>query len=413
MTSLPMNPAGGRGHGSGRGGGEPARRDPADLAQLQTHPVSYARIARLFRPHLGRLAAVVLLIVASSAIALATPFLTRAIIDHALPQQDLAHLAELVAGLIAVAAATAVIGVLQTWLATGVGQRIMHELRTSLFAHLQRQDLGFFTRTRAGEVTSRLTNDISGVQSVVTSSATSAAANLTTVVGSLVAMLALSWRLTLISLVVLPPAILISRKVAALRRDVTAKRQAALADLHGQVDESLSVSGVLLSKTLGSGPVLAERFRRTSAGMLDLEVAAQLAGRWRMATMTVVFAAMPAILYFAAGLPATSAGMTIGTLVAFTALQGAMFRPLQGLLDVGVQVTASTALFSRLFEYLDLPVQIADPADPRPFPAHAARGALTFEDVTFRYPGRDRDAVAHVSLQVPPGGHLALVGATG
>lgn len=407
--------AGGAG-GPGRGNPmtrEPLRRDPADLAQLQAHPVSYRRIAGLFAPHRGRLAVVVLLIVASSLIGLATPFLTKAVIDDALPHQDLALLVRCVLALVAVAAVTAVIGVLQTWLATGVGQRIMHDLRTRLFGHLQRQDLNFFTRTRAGEVTSRLTNDVAGVQGVVTSSATSAAANVTTVIGSLVAMLALSWRLTLISLLVLPVAIVVSRKVAALRRDVTARRQAALADLNGQVEESLSVSGVLLSKTLGSGPSLASRFTEASRGMLGLEVAAQLAGRWRMATMTVVFAAMPALLYLAAGLPATAGGMTIGTLVAFTALQGGLFRPLQGLLDVGVQLTASTALFSRLFEYLDLPVEIDDPADPVPFPADGVRGSVTFDDVTFRYPGAERDAVSHVSLAVPAGGHLALVGATG
>ncbi len=395
---------------TGRG---PAQRDPADVAQLAAHPVSYRPIARLFAPHAGRLSVVVLLIVASSVIGLATPFLTRSAVDDAIPHQDVPLLLQLVAGLVGVAIATAVLGVVQTWLATRIGQRIMHTLRTDLFAHLQRQDVGFFTRTRSGEVTSRLTNDVAGVQNVVTSSATSAAANLTTVVGSLVAMLALSWRLTLISLLVLPPAIYVSRKVATMRREVSARRQAALASLHGQVEESLSVGGATLAKTLGSGPALAERFTTTSHGILGLEVAAQLAGRWRMATMSIVFAAIPALLYLAAGLPATSAGMTIGTLVAFTALQGALFRPLMGLLDVGVQLTASSALFSRLFEYLDLPVVVADPADPVPFAPETVRGDVTFDDVTFRYPGADRDALHGISLTVPAGSHLALVGATG
>lgn len=391
----------------------PAQRDPADVAQLSAHPVSYGRVARLFAPHSGRLAVVVVLIMMASTIGLATPFLTRAAVDDAIPHQDVTLLLRLVGGLIAVAAATAVLGVLQTWLATRIGQRIMHTLRTDLFTHLQRQDVGFFTRTRSGEVTSRLTNDVSGVQNVVTSSATSAAANLTTVVGSLVAMLALSWRLTLISLLVLPPAIYVSRKVATMRREVSARRQIALASLHGQVEESLSVGGATLAKTLGSGPALAERFTTTSRGILALEVAAQLAGRWRMATMSIVFAAIPALLYLAAGLPATSAGMTIGTLVAFTALQGALFRPLMGLLDVGVQLTASAALFSRLFEYLDLPVVVADPAVPAAFAADDVRGDVVFDDVIFRYPGADRDALSGINLAVPAGSHLALVGATG
>ena len=392
------------------GRGEPAKRSRADLAQLANHPVSYRRIGRLFAPHAGRLAVVVALIVAASVIGLAQPFLTRAIIDDALPSQDLAHLARLVAAMIGVAAAGAVIGVLQAWIATGVGQRIMHDLRTRLFSHLQRQDLGFFTRTRGGEVTSRLTNDIAGVQSVVTSSATSFMANLTVTVGTAVAMAALSWRLSLLSLVVLPPAIWISRKVARMRRDVTSKRQAALADLHSQVEESLSVSGVTLAKTLGSGPALSERFTQASRGMLGLEIAAQLAGRWRMATMGVIFAAIPALIYLVAGLPG-STEISIGTLVAFTALQGALFRPLQGLLDVGVQLTASTALFSRLFEYLDLPVVIDDPVNPVPF--SSVRGDVELDGVTFHYPGGHRDAISNVNLRIPAGGHLALVGATG
>lgn len=396
---------------SSGGRGEPARRNPADVAQLANHPVSYRRIGRLFAPHLGKLAVVVLLIVAASVIGLAQPFLTRAIIDDALPAQDLAHLARLVAAMIGVAAAGAVIGVLQAWIATGVGQRIMHDLRTRLFAHLQRQDLGFFTRTRGGEVTSRLTNDIAGVQSVVTTSATSFMANLTVTVGTAVAMAALSWRLSLLSLVVLPPAIWISRKVARMRREVTSKRQAALADLHSQVEESLSVSGVTLAKTLGSGPALSQRFTQASHCMLGLEIAAQLAGRWRMATMGVIFAAIPALIYLVAGMPGSSEQISIGTLVAFTALQGGLFRPLQGLLDVGVQLTASTALFSRLFEYLDLPVLIDDPVEPVPFTQ--VRGDVELVDVTFRYPGGHRDAISGVSLRIPAGGHLALVGATG
>lgn len=179
----------------------------------------------------------------------------------------------------------------------------------------------------------------------------------------------------------IPVAVAVSRKVAAMRREVTERRQRALTQLHGQIEESLSISGVTLAKTLGSGPALAERFATTSENMLSLEVAAQLAGRWRMATMSIVVAMIPAVLYLAAGLPATSGGMTIGTLVAFTALQATMFRPLQSLLDVGVQVTASTALFSRLFEYLDLPVRIQDPSHPVPFARADVRGAVELADL--------------------------------
>ncbi|WP_231851735.1 ABC transporter ATP-binding protein [Modestobacter italicus] len=368
-------------------------------------------MAGLFRPFRGQLAVVVALIVTSSAIALATPFLVRLVIDEALPQQDVRLLAWAVAGMVAVTAVTAVLGVLQTWLSTTVGQHVMHGLRTSVFAHLQRQSLGFFTRTKGGEVQSRLTNDIGGMQSVVTSTATSFASNATTVVGTAVAMAALSWRLSLLSLVVLPPAIWLTRRVARMRRTITAQRQRYLADLNTQVEEGLSVSGVLLGKTLGAGPAQSARFAGTSDDLVGLEVRSQLAGRWRMATMSIVFAGIPALIYLAAGLPATSGGMTIGTLVAFTALQGNLFRPLMGLLDIGVALTASMALFSRVFEYLDLPVDIDDPAHPRPL--GDVRGEVRFEHVGFRYADGSRAALTDVDLAVPAGATLALVGETG
>jgi len=396
----------------GRGGGRPGRRpDPADRAQLDRSPVRWSRVAGLFRPYRGQLALVVALIVASSATALATPFLVRLVIDEALPQQDVQLLVRAVAGMVAVTAVTAVLGVLQTWLSTTVGQHVMHGLRTSVFTHLQRQSLGFFTRTKGGEVQSRLTNDIGGMQSVVTSTATSFAANATTVVGTAVAMAALSWRLSLLSLVVLPPAIWLTRRVALMRRTITAQRQRHLADLHSQVEEGLSVSGVLLGKTLGAGPAQSQRFAGTSDDLVGLEVRSQLAGRWRMATMSIVFAGIPALVYLAAGLPATSGGMTIGTLVAFTTLQGALFRPLMGLLDIGVQLTSSMALFSRVFEYLDLPVDIDDPAHP--VPLDDVRGEVRFAHVGFRYPDGHRDALDDVDLLVPAGATLALVGETG
>ncbi|MGY1733869.1 ABC transporter ATP-binding protein [Geodermatophilus sp. SYSU D01045] len=400
--------------GSGRGRGGPGRAvDPADRAQLERAPVSLRRVAALFRPYRWQVGTVVALIVTSSVVALATPFLVRLVIDEALPRQDVPLLVWAVAGMVAVTGVTAVLGVVQTWLSTTVGQRVMHGLRTAVFAHLQRQSLGFFTRTRGGEVQSRLTHDIGGMQSVVTSTATSLASNATTVVGTVAAMVALSWRLSLLSLVVLPPAIALTRKVARMRRAVTAQRQRHLADLHGQVEEGLSVSGVLLGKTLGAGPAASRRFAATSEDLVGLEVRSQLAGRWRMASMSVVFAGIPALIYLFAGLPATSDGMTIGTLVAFTALQGTLFRPLMGLLDVGVSVTSSMALFSRVFEYLDLPVEIDDPESPvEPDPA-AVRGEVRWEGVDFTYPDGARPALRGVDVAVPAGTTLALVGETG
>jgi ATP-binding cassette subfamily B protein len=398
--------------GRGPRGSRAGRPDPADLRQLADSPVSLRRIARLFAPHRATLAVVVALIVLSSAVGLAQPFLVRHVIDEALPRQDVRLLLLLVGAMLGVAVATAVIGVVQTWLSTAVGQRVMHRLRSDLFAHLQRQSLGFFTRTRGGEVQSRLVNDIGSMQGVVTQTATSIAANLTVVVGTAVAMVALSWRLALLSLVVLPPAVLLTRQVARMRHRVTGERQRRLADLHVQIEEGLSVSGVLLTKTLGASPRLVARFEETSADLVGLEIRSRLAGRWRMATMNVVFAAVPAAIYLAAGFPATSGGMTIGTLVAFIALQGNLFRPLMGLLNVGVDLTASMALFSRIFEYSDLPVEIDEPATPSRLSREDAAGEVRFEAVGFAYDA-GRPVLSDIDLHVPAGSTLALVGETG
>lgn len=393
-------------------GSRVGRPDPADVRQLAEAPVSLRRIARLFSPHRAVLSVVVALIVLSSVVGLAQPFLVRHAIDDALPRQDVRLLLLLVGAMLGVAVATAVIGVVQTWLSTSVGQQVMHRLRSDLFAHLQRQSLGFFTRTRGGEVQSRLVNDIGSMQGVVTQTATSVAANVTVVVGTAVAMVALSWRLALISLVVLPPAVLLTRQVARMRHRVTGERQRRLADLHVQIEEGLSVSGILLTKTLGAAPRLVDRFEETSADLVGLEIRSRLAGRWRMATMNVVFAAVPAAIYLAAGFPATSGGMTIGTLVAFIALQGNLFRPLMGLLNVGVDLTASLALFSRIFEYADLPVELAEPDRPVLLAREDARGEVRLDGVGFAY-DPERPVLAGIDLRVPAGTTLALVGETG
>jgi ATP-binding cassette subfamily B protein len=393
--------------GPGRG------RKISEAEKREARAVSPARIGRLFTPYGWQLAIVTTIIVLSSLVSMASPFLLRSVIDTALPRRDLALLIWLVVGMLAVAIATSIFGVVQTWISTKVGQRVMHALRTSVFAHLQRQSLAFFTRTRAGEIQSRITNDIGGMESVVTNTATSIASNLTTVIATAVAMVALSWRLSLISLLVMPPAIYLTRKVAGLRRDITARRQRELANLNVIIEEGLSVDGIALSKTMGAGTTLISRFSESSARLIDLELRSELAGRWRMATMSVIFAAVPAAIYLSAGLPVTSGDMTLGTLVAFTALQSGLFRPLLGLLNVGVSLVSSLALFARIFEYLDLPIDVDEPARPTRLDPARVAGHVRFEDVTFAYPGNGTAAVAGVSLDVPPGSTLALVGETG
>src|SRR6266516_2393892 len=284
--------------------------------KAQAHDVSLRRIGRLFAPYRWQLAVVTAIIVASSLVGLASPLLLRAVIDKALPDRDVRLLAWLVIGMVAVAAITSAFGVVQTWISTKVGQHVMHGLRTSVFTHLQRQSIAFFTRTRTGEVQSRIQNDIGGMEAVVTSTATSIASNLTTAVATAVAMVALSWRLSLISLVVMPPAVYLTRKVAKMRRAITSQQQRELADLNVTIEEGLSINGVQLAKTMGTGPALIRRFTASSARLIDLELRSQLAGRWRMASLSIIFATIPAVIYLAAGLPVTAGAVTLGSLIA-------------------------------------------------------------------------------------------------
>ena len=395
---------------TGRGRGP---RTVTAAEKAQAHEVSLGRIGRLFTPYRWQLAIVTAIIVASSIVGLASPFLLRAVIDTALPDRNVRLLAWLVGGMVAVAAITSAFGVIQTWISTKVGQQVMHGLRTSVFSHLQRQSIAFFTRTRTGEVQSRITNDIGGMESVVTSTATSIAANLTTAVATAVAMVALSWQLSLISLVVMPPAVYLTRKVARMRRAITTEQQRELANLNVTIEEGLSINGVQLAKTMGTGAALVQRFTSSSARLIDLELRSQLAGRWRMASLSIIFAAIPAVIYLAAGLPPAAGTISIGTLIAFTTLQNSLFRPVTGLLNTGVSVISSLALFARIFEYLDLPVEVADPAHPVEVDPAQAAGHVRIENVTFAYPGADRDALSGVDLDIPAGSTLAVVGETG
>lgn len=363
------------------------------------------RITRLFRPYRGRLFTVLALIAVSAILAMISPFLLRDILDVAIPENRDGLLFGLVAGMIGISVATGVLGVGQTWLTNVVGQRVMHDLRTQVYQHLQRLSLAFFTRTRTGEIQSRIANDIGGVQSVVTSTAASIVSNVTTVIASVVAMFLLDWRLALFSLALLPFFVLLARRVGDQRRKITTVKQGAMADMSSLVQESLSVSGILLGKTMGRGAELAQRFERESENLADLEVRSRMAGRWMMAAIQTSFAVMPALVYLFAGLAPGAA--SIGTIVAFTTLQTRLFFPVQSLLSVGVDIQTSTALFDRVFEYLDLPVDI----EPGTRTLDDVRGEVHFENLWFRY--GDEWTLRDVDITVAPGTRTALVGETG
>ncbi|MFJ1716824.1 ABC transporter ATP-binding protein [Streptomyces sp. NPDC088260] len=376
-------------------------------------PAEVHRILRLFRPYRGRLALVGLLVGASSLVSVASPFLLREILDEAIPQGRTGLLSLLALGMILTAVLNSIFGVLQTLISTTVGQRVMHDLRTAVYAQLQRMPLAFFTRTRTGEVQSRIANDIGGMQATVTSTATSLVSNLTAVIATVVAMLALDWRLTVVSLLLLPVFVWISRRVGRERKRITTRRQQQMAAMAATVTESLSVSGILLGRTMGRSDSLTKGFAEESEKLVDLEVRSSMAGRWRMSTIGLVMAAMPAVIYWAAGLALQSGGpdVSIGTLVAFVSLQQGLFRPAVSLLSTGVDMQTSLALFQRIFEYLDLDVDITEPEHP--VRLERIRGEVRFEGVDFSYDGKSGPTLDGIDVTVPAGGSLAVVGPTG
>ncbi|MFD3949198.1 ABC transporter ATP-binding protein [Streptomyces albidoflavus] len=391
----------------------PTWTPPPKNADEPEQPRQVRRIVRLFRPYRGRLALVGLLVAAASLVSVTTPFLLREILDTAIPEQRTGLLSLLALGMIAAAVMTSVFGVLQTLISTTVGQRVMHDLRTAVYARLQSMSLAFFTRTRTGEIQSRISNDIGGMQATVTSTATSLVSNLTSVIATVVAMLALDWRLTVVSLLLLPVFVWISRRVGRERKRIATDRQKQMAAMAATVTESLSVSGILLGRTMGRGDSLTRTFREESDRLVDLEVRSSMAGRWRMSVISVVMAAMPALIYWAAGLSQHVQGpeISLGTLVAFVSLQQGLFRPTVSLLTTGVQVQTSLALFQRIFEYLDLEIDITEP--DQPVRLEKIRGELRFEHVEFGYAGQERPVLSGIDLDVPAGTSLAVVGETG
>jgi ATP-binding cassette subfamily B protein len=395
------------GRGFGHGGDDPPER-PADP---EVRRANLRRVGRLFRPYRARLSIVLAVIVVSAGLGVIPAFLLRGVLQ-AIGENDTRTLSLYAAGMIAIAVVTGVLGVWQTLLSNQVGQRVMHDLRTAVYRHLQRLSLAFFTRTRTGEVQSRISNDIGGVQGVVTSTATSVVSSVTTVAATMVGMIALSWELALFAFALIPVFVLLTRRVGEQRRKIAKSTQETLADISSVVQESLSVSGILLGKTMGRTTELADRFESESQRLADLEVRQRMAGRWMMATIQTTFAVMPAAVYWFGGLALAngSHAVDVPTLVAFTTLQTRLFFPVGSLLGVGVDVQTSLALFDRIFEYLDAPVDIREREDPREL---ANAGDVVFDRVWFRYDEDGRWTLRDVSFSVSAGTKTALVGETG
>ena len=393
-------------HGFGGPSDKPER--PADP---EIRKQNLRRVVALFRPYRRRLSLVGVLILFSAGLGVVSPFLLREVLDVAIPEGRVGLLTLLVGGMVGIAVVTGALGVWQTLYSNQVGQSVMHDLRTAVYRHLQRLSIAFFTRTRTGEVQSRIANDIGGIDNVVTTTATSVLSSATTVVATIIAMVLLDWRLAAFALALLPLFVWLTKRVGEQRKKVTAERQVSLAEVSSIVQESLSISGILLGKTMGRASDLAERFSDESSRLADLEVRSRMTGRWMMAWIQMVFAIMPALVYWFAGwsMSTGSTAISLGTVVAFTTLQAQLFFPIGRLLGVQVEVQSSLALFDRIFDYLDQPIDIVEGQRE----LGAPRGEVVFDHISFRYESTEGWTLDDVAFTVPAGTTTALVGETG
>ncbi|MGU3661701.1 ABC transporter ATP-binding protein [Methylobacterium fujisawaense] len=390
---------------------------PDDLTgygDLAARHVSAGRVLGLFRPYAGRIALVLGLIALATAAGLAAPFLLREIIDVALPRGDVRLLGLLAGSLVGLAALAAGIGVLQALVTARVGQTLMHDLRVRVYAHLQSLPLGFFTATRGGDIQARIASDIGALQALVTHTAGEATRNASAVAMTATAMLLLEWRLALFSFLVLPLATWISNRVGRMREETTYAQQERIAEMTAAVQESLSVSGIVLARTMGRTPHLAQRFARASREVATLEVRSHTAGQWQWSVIDLVLQALPALTLFLGGwMMNAGTAMTVGTLVAMIALQEQMLFPLEEVLRTGVEVRKTRALFARIFEYLDKPAGITERPDPVILEPARVAGHVRLDGVTFSYDRSGPATLRGVTVDIPAGSHTAIVGATG
>jgi len=383
-------------------------------------PGTVRRVVSYFAPYRMQVALVLVAILVIALLGIVNPILLKLIIDGAILHHDLGKLTLYVGLMIVIPVVTGLIGVGQTYANNLVGQRVMRDLRNNLYNHLQAMSLRFFSGTRTGEIQSRLSNDVGGVQSVITNTATSVVSNITTTLSTIVAMFIISWQLTLISLALLPLFLYITYRVGAIRRELSKHTQRSLADMSALTEETLSVSGVLLTKAFGRQRQSSDRFMRENQRLADLELRQQMVGRWFFMTISTFFSITPAVVYYVAGrmilgtAPGHVAAISVGGIVAFTTLQRALFFPLGQLLNVQVEIQGTLALFDRIFEYLDLPIEIkSKPAAVVLDPARV-EGRITFDHVSFQYDAAaERLALEDVSFDALPGQLVALVGPSG
>ncbi len=382
------------------------------------------RVVGLFRPYRGRIVLTAVLVVVGAAIGVVPPLIVQSIFDDALfptagGPPDLALLVRLVLTMIGLFLFSAVLGVAQTWLTSTVGNRVTGDLRVRLFDHLQAMELGFFTRTKTGVIQSRLQNDVGGVSDVLTNTVTSILGNTVTVISALVAMILIDWRLTIIAVVMMPALVLVQRRVGQVRARIAGQTQESLSELTSITQETLSVSGILLSKAFNRQRAESERYRDENRNQVRLQVRRAMSGQGFFAVVQVIMASVPAIIYLVSGylIAGGTGAITAGTVVAFTTVQARLLQPLMGLMRVALDLQTSRALFARIFEYLDLTPAIVDAPDAIDVAAAPGPiGRVEFRDVVFRYPdaaSEGRPTLDGVSFVAEPGRHVAFVGPSG
>ncbi len=435
----------------GMGGGMASYLEEQKKRGRKTDSRTLKRVAQAFGPYKIQIVLVLIAIFLTTVLGLVNPFMIQFIFDDAIGKGNINLLVILVSIMIIMPIVTGLIGVGQTYLNNVIGQQVMRDFRNKLYEHLQNMSLRFFTSTRTGEIQSRLSNDVGGVQAVVTNTATSIVSNLSTALSTIIAMLFISPSLTAISLGLLPVFLWITYKVGNVRRTTSKETQESMASLTAMMQETLSVSGILLTKTFGRQKYAQDRFEKENQNLTDLEVRQQMIGRWFFMFIGVFFSITPAIVYLVAGLQIihnTNAAITLGGIVAFTTLQSRLFFPIGQLLNIQVDIQGALALFDRIFEYLDLPIEIQDKPKALRLKVNEVRGEINFNDVSFTYKPDDygllsasvgpaangnrlekgivspepvevidesesRPTLSHVSFDIKPGQLAALVGPSG
>jgi ATP-binding cassette subfamily B protein len=432
--------------GGGGGGTGITHIPPEEIKAGGNRPI-LSRIAQMLKPYRSKIVLVAAAVVVAAVLTSIVPFLTRAVFDKALfPQTgkpDISLLWWLFGFMCLIPVATALIGIGQNWLTSTIGNSAMADLRSDLFAHLQKMELAFFTATKTGAIQSRLANDVAGVRTVLTDTATSILQNTVTVTAAFVSMVILSWQLTILTLIVMPLFVYIQLQVGKRRQKLARKTQESLSEMTAITEEALSVSGILLSKVFNRSEAEVQRYREANRNQTKLQVDQAMTGRAFFATVQTFFALTPALVYLLAGFMLNNGtSLTAGTLVAFTTVQARLQMPLLQLMRVTLDVQTSLALFRRIFEYLDLKPAITERPNALTVDPSSLRGEIEFKDVFFRYPEPrsltgetrgdrfgetgvriDREegeappekswALADVSLKVMPGQLAAIVGPSG